>query len=215
MKKIKGFFAKFKDAKFRKIFFSILAVVLLLVGAFTFEKKVDRVSVDDSLIDAPMVSVAPVIPGDLKKVYIYEGENIRRGDPIADVGNQTIHAQSDGLVVKVNSGLGGIVSAQTPVAQLIDPNQLRVDGTIDETKGLKDIKVGQPVSFTVDAFPGRTFWGFVDEVSPTSKSTQLSFSVSSERPVQQFEVFARFDSQTYPEIKNGMSAKMTVFTHSN
>jgi len=212
MKNIKAFFAKFKNPKFRKTFFGISAVVLLIICAFAYEKKVDRVSIENSLVEAPISAVAPSTPGDLKNLYVYEGEMVKKGDPIADVGNQTIHADNDGLVIKVNNALGSIVSAQNPVAQIIDPNQLRVDGTIDENKGLSQIKIGQSVSFTVDALPGKTFWGYVDEISPTSKTTQLSFSISSERPTQQFEVFAKFDAQALSAIKNGMSAKMTVYT---
>jgi multidrug efflux pump subunit AcrA (membrane-fusion protein) len=96
---------------------------------------------------------------------------------------------------------------------MINFADMRVAGTIDENKGLDKVKIGQTVSFTVDALPGTTFWGYVDEISPTAKQTQLQFSVSSERPTQQFLVYARFNSYAYPQIKNGMSAKMTVYTN--
>jgi hypothetical protein len=41
----------------------------------------------------------------------------------------------------------------------------------------------------------------------------LQFSVSSERPTQQFLIYARLNAYAYPQIKNGMSAKMTVYTN--
>lgn len=115
------------------------------------------------------------------------------------------------MIVKASDMIGSIISSQNPVVSLIQLPDLRVDGTIDENKGLNDIKVGQVASFTVDAFPGEIYWGFVDEISPTAKQTQLTFSISSERPTQQFDVFVKFDPRLYPEIKNGMSAKLTVF----
>ena len=114
-----------------------------------------------------------------------------------------------------NNQVGGSVSPQTPLVQLIDPSQMRVSGTIDENKGLDQIHVGQVVSFTVDAYPGKTFWGYVDEVAQTAKTTQASFSISNERPTQQFQVYARFNATAYPELKNGMSAKMEIFTNTN
>jgi hypothetical protein len=40
----------------------------------------------------------------------------------------------------------------------------------------------------------------------------FSFSTSSERATQQFSVYAKFDATAYPAIKNGMSAKMVVYT---
>jgi multidrug resistance efflux pump len=96
---------------------------------------------------------------------------------------------------------------------MINFADMRVTGTIDENKGLDSVKIGQIVSFTVDALPGEIFWGYIDEISPTAKQTQLQFSVSSERPTQQFLVYARFNAYAYPQIKNGMSAKMTVYTN--
>lgn len=134
---------------------------------------------------------------------------------MATVGTQVLRAQTDGEVVFVNKQIGALMSSQAATISMIDPNEFRVVGTIDENKGLKDIKIGQVSSFTVDAFPGLTFWGYVDEVSPTAKQTQIAFSISSERPTQQFNVFVRFNSEKYPQIKNGMSAKLTVLTKTN
>jgi multidrug resistance efflux pump len=107
------------------------------------------------------------------------------------------------------------VSTQTQLVQLINTNNIRVAGTLGENKGLNQIRVGQVTSFTVDAFPGKMYWGYVDEISPSAKQTQLSFSISSERPTQQFVIYAKFNAAQYPEIKNGMSAKMTVYTKTN
>jgi multidrug resistance efflux pump len=87
-----------------------------------------------------------------------------------------------------------------------------VVGKIDENKGLKDIRVGQTVSFTVDALPGNTYWGYIDEISPSALAPAFSFSTSSERSTQQFNVYAKFDSSLYSLIKNGMSAKIVVYT---
>ena len=95
---------------------------------------------------------------------------------------------------------------------MIRPVNMRVTGTIDENKGLNTIHVGQVVSFTIDALPGKTFWGYVDEISASAVAPAFSFSTSSERPTQQFTVYAKFDTSANPAIKNGMSAKMVVYT---
>ena len=95
---------------------------------------------------------------------------------------------------------------------MIRPVNLRVAGTIDENKGLNYLRVGQVVSFTVDALPGQSYWGYIDEISPTAVTSAFSFSTSTERTTQQFTVYAKFDSSAYSAIKNGMSAKMTVYT---
>lgn len=212
MKKIKKIFTYLKNPKILRMLIIALLVIVIGAGFIYFQKTKDRVFIENSIVSAPIVPIAPVAPGNLNKLYVYEGEAIKKGEPIADVGNQTIRVESNALIVKAQNTAGSIISAQNPVVSLIRLSDLRIAGTIDENKGLDKIKVGQPVSFTVDAFGGKTYWGWVDEVSPTAKQTQIAFSISSERPTQQFEVFVRFDTSAYPEIKNGMSAKMTIYT---
>lgn len=212
MKNIRKLLKHFKNPKILR---ATVIIILLIIaaGAFVyFEKIRDRIFIENSLISAPIIPITPVMPGILNKLYVHEGDIIKTGTPIADVGDQTIRAQSDALVVKAQNIPGSVISSQNPAAVLINLSELKVDGTIDENKGLDKLKTGQPVSFTVDAFPGKTYWGFLSEISSTAKQTQIAFSISNERPVAQFEVFARFDSVKYPEIKNGMSAKMTVYT---
>lgn len=192
---------------------TIAIVVGLCIGVYLIMQVFfGKTFIDNSLIQAPLIAISPQSSGKLTAIDVYEGEVIKKGDPIAVVGGQTIFSETGGLVVMANNQLGSIVSVTNPVAQIIQKSDMRVAGTIDENKGLSTIHLGQVVSFTVDAYPGKTYWGYLDEISSTAKQTQLSFSISSERPTQQFVVYARFDADKYPEIKNGMSAKMTVFT---
>ena len=141
-----------------------------------------------------------------------EGKYLKKGDTIAIVGSETIRSTIDGLVVMANNQVGGSSTPQNTIAQLVDPSQMRIAGTIDENKGLDMIRVGQVVSFTVDALPGKTFWWYVDEISPSAVAPTFSFSTSTERATQQFVVYAKFDTAAHPDIKNGMSAKMVVYT---
>lgn len=212
MKKI---FSIFKNKEFLKRFIVIISIILVIGGFYVYGAKEGRVYIDNSLVQAPITSISPVNPGSLQEMDVYEGQNIKKGDPIAVVGSQTLRADTDGLITMISNQIGTIMNAQTPVAQMIDPTNMRIAGTLDENKGLSNVRIGQPASFTVDAISGKTFWGFVDEVSPTAKQTQLSFSISSERPTQQFVVYVKYDAQKYPEIKNGMSAKLTIFTKTN
>lgn len=211
MKKIKKLFTSFKNPQVLKLLIGFVLLFLVGGGFLYYQKTRDRVFIENSLISASVIPIAPITPGNLNKLYVHEGDVIKKGDPIADVGDQIIRSQSDAVVVKAQNTVGSIISAQNPAVSLIRTTDFRVDGTIDENKGLDKIKVGQPVSFTVDAFARKTYWGYVDEISSTAKQTQIAFSISNERPTQQFEVFAKFDTSLYPEIKNGMSAKMTIF----
>lgn len=191
----------------------IILVILLAGGFLYWQSKKNRIIIDDSLINAPIINISPTAGGRLLEMDAVEGKTIRKGDTIAVVGSETIRSTTDGLVIMANNQIGGSLTPANTVAQLIDPAQMRVIGTIDENKGLNQLHIGQVVSFSIDAFPGKTYWGYIDEISPTAKQTQVTFSISSERPTQQFQVYARFNSSEHSEIKNGMSAKMTVFTN--
>lgn len=210
---MKNIFAKIKKPKVLRTLIVIVIVCISVVGVVFYQLREGRISIDNSLIQAPIISIAPAIPGKLTAIYVYEGEKIKKGDSLATVNGQTLYADTNGLVIMANNQIGSLVSASSPVVQLVNTQDERVAGTIDENKGLSDIRVGQIVSFTVDAFPGKVFWGYVDEISPTAKQTQMAFSISSERPTQQFVVYAKFDANAYSKIRNGMSAKMTVYTN--
>ncbi len=212
MKKI---FSLFKNKKFLKIFGVTLFLCALIGSYVLYEELSGRVFIDNSLIQAPIITIAPSISGKVREMDVTEGQYVTKGQQLAVVGSDILRADTAGLIVSAPDITGSTVSPQTQIIQMIRPVDMRVAGTIDENKGLNQIKVGQVVSFTVDAFPGKTYWGYVDEISPTAKASQISFTISSQRPTQQFIVYARFDSTKYPNLKNGMSAKMTVYTRTN
>lgn len=203
---------KIKNPSVFKPLLIIGMILLVIAGYVLWQERLGRVFIDDSLVNAPLVSVNAPLAGTLTQLHVYEGQQVKKGDSLATVGGQSVYAATDGLVVMTDNQIGSSVNQQTPLVEMVNAQDMRIAGTIDETKGLSDIHVGQVVSFTVDALPGQTFWGYIDEISPTAKATQVAFTISSERPTQQFVVYAKFNAAAYPAIKNGMSAKMTIFT---
>ncbi len=188
-------------------------ILAVLAGVFiVYQLLRDRIAIDDSIVVSPIISISPSSPGKIFSINVHDGEKVNEGQIMAIVGTNSLISYKNGIVVSTDNEIGSIATAQTPVVQMINLSDMRIAGTIDENKGLDKIKIGQAVSFTVDALHGKTFWGYVDEISPTAKQTQLQFSVSSERPTQQFIVYANFNAYKYPQILNGMSAKMTVYT---
>ena len=202
----------FKNKKILLTVGGILAVVLLVVAYILFRNTYGKVKIDNSTIQAPTITISPSTSGKVQEIDVKEGQTVEAGDTLVVVGSETLRADTDGLIISATDLTGSTVNAGTQLIQMIRPVNLRVAGSIDEDKGLNDIRVGQVVSFSVDALPGKTFWGYVDEVSPSAATSTFSFSTSSERTTQHFTIYAKFDSTTYPEIKNGMSAKMVVYT---
>ena len=209
MKKVAEFF---KNKTNRNIIFATVLVMAVAVSYVMYDTFTGRVFIDNSLIEAPIITVSPTANGKVSEMDVKEGQMVTPGDALAVVGSETIRADTDGLVISAPDLTGSSVGPQTQLIQMIRPVNLRVAGTIDEDKGLSAIRVGQVASFTVDAIPGKTFWGYIDEISPSANSQVFSFSTSTERKTQQFTVYAKFNTAAYPMIKNGMSAKMTVYT---
>src|SRR6185312_9330500 len=173
---MKNILKKLRNPKVLKTIIVILVAIATIAGILIYQTRQGRVGIENSLVSDTITTIAPTTPGKLVSTSVYESEKVRKGDPIAVVDGNTLYAATDGLIIMANNQIGSIVSSQNPVAQMIDPSQMRIAGTIDENKGLADIRVGQVVSFTVDALPGETFWGYVDEISPSAKQTQATFS---------------------------------------
>lgn len=201
-----------KNRNFWRISGIVCVLVLLIGGYVLYQKTTGRVMIDNSLIQAPVITISPSSQGKVLEIDVHEGQTVQNGDTLAVVGSETLRADTDGLIISAADLTGSTVSQQTQLIQMIRPVNLRVTGTIDENKGLNAIKVGQVVSFTIDALPKTRYWGYVDEISPSAKTSAFSFSTSTERATQRFTVYAQFDSAKYPDIKNGMSAKMVVYT---
>lgn len=209
---MKNTFALFKNKKFLRTIGIILVLIILVATYIFFQKTTGRVYVDNSLIQAPVITISPSQTGTVQEMDVKEGQLVSEGDTLAVVGSDTLRADTDGLVILAPDMTGSIVNPTTQLIQMIRPVNMRVAGTIDENKGLDQIKVGQVASFTVDALPGKTFWGYIDEISPSALAPAFSFSTSTERATQQFTVYAKFDAADNTAIKNGMSAKMVVYT---
>ncbi|HVW71861.1 MAG TPA: efflux RND transporter periplasmic adaptor subunit [Candidatus Paceibacterota bacterium] len=172
----------------------------------------NEVAIDKASVEAPTVVLSPTAAGTLNAVYVNVGDTIPANTVVAEVGTQLLKSGSaGGVVVDTNKNIGAQIAPGTAVVTLIDPSQLRIVGQVDENKGLADIAVGDRALFTVDAFGGQKFQGVVDEVSPTSHASGVVFNISDQRQTQTFDVKIAFDESAYPQLKNGMSARIWIY----
>ncbi len=198
----------------RGIVQSVIGIVLMIIfaGGFLFWKQTSSViQIDTAYISAAAINLGPQTAGILTEMYVDVGNNVLPNTPLARVGNETIMAQVAGVVTAVDRELGKTFNPGQTVVTMINPLDLRVVGKIDENKGLSSLFVGEPTTFTIDAFGSKVFTGVIDKISPTSDVSGVSFSLSDARPTEQFDVSVRFDASVHPEFKNGMSARITVY----
>ena len=85
----------------------------------------------------------------------------------------TIHAPIDGVIVERNVDVGQTVAASFSAPQLFlianDLSDMRILASVDESD-IGAIRPGQPVEFTVQAYPDDTFTGTVQQVRLQSKT---------------------------------------------
>ncbi|MEI6022535.1 MAG: HlyD family efflux transporter periplasmic adaptor subunit [bacterium] len=189
----------------------LVGAIVLVIVFIAWELQANTISIENSQVQAPIINLSAPSAGILNAVYVQEGGHIEANTPVALVGSTIVSSKVSGTVVSIQNTLGALYNPGQTVVSMIHPEDLEVVGQIEENKGLKDITPGQTASFTIDAFGSKTYQGTVDSVSQTSDDTTITFSISDKRPTKKFDIKVRFDTTAYPEIKNGMSAKITIY----
>lgn len=126
----------------------------------------------------------------------------------ANLGYCKINAPVDGIVISRDVDLGQTITAgfTTPVLFTIaqDITKMNIKADVSEAD-IGQVKDGQPVDFTVDAFPDDVFKGTVTQVrkSPTTTQNVVTYQViiSVENP----------DQKLFP----GMTADVSIFAAEN
>src|SRR5271170_6223015 len=183
----------------KNLIFTIIGVLVaigVIGGGVYWYVSSKTVYIDQSVIQAPLINLSPANSGVLQSVFVNVGDMVTANEPVAQVGNEIVEAQTSGEIVSVDQNIGeyeNALTGQAIVATMIDPTQLRVVGELDENKGLANIAVGDAATFTVDAFGSQSFEGVVDEVAPSSNQGSVVFDISDQRPTNQFDVYVRFD----------------------
>ncbi len=120
-----------------------------------------------------------------------------------NLNHTIIHAPINGIVVARNVDVGQTVAASLQAPTLFniaqDLTQMQVDTQTDESD-VGNIKVGQPATFTVDAYPNETFRGRV---------VQIRLNPTVVQNVVTYDTVIAFNN---PQIKlfPGMTAYVTI-----
>lgn len=119
----------------------------------------------------------------------------------ATVEKSLIRAPVAGTVVKITPQIGSLVLANTPVMSLVSLNQMEIEVNISEIDVGK-IKLNNPVSIQLDAYPGEIFEGTVASLDP---GETIMDGVVNYRAIIAF-------NQADERIKSGLTADVTIET---
>ncbi len=114
-----------------------------------------------------------------------------------------IYSPIDGIVISRDVEVGQTVVSNMSVANLFtiaDLDHMQVVGNVDEAD-IGQVKVGQRVVFTVDAYPTDSFEG---------KVTQVRLSATTESNVVTYEVIVSATNEEHKLIP-GMTANLTIY----
>ena len=205
----------FKDkiTKDKKMFLGIVILVLSIIfGSVIYLIVANSViKIDKSQLISPSIDVSTIGGGVLEEVYVHNGDILPGNTVLARVGEELIKTKESIQVINARENIGKIFAKGEPVVTVINPNEMRVVGSLEEDKGLSEVRVGQRATFTVDTFGSKQYEGVVDQISPTVHSGDVVFNISDKREVQKFDIKVRFSISKYPELRNGMSAKLTIY----
>ncbi len=84
-----------------------------------------------------------------------------------------VYAPVDGYVTKKSVQIGNQIQAGQPLMAVVSLNDIWIVANYKETQ-MGNIRPGQPVTFTVDSYPGRDFKGKVDSIMA---GTGVTFSL--------------------------------------
>jgi membrane fusion protein (multidrug efflux system) len=87
-----------------------------------------------------------------------------------NLGYTHIYSPIDGYVGEKSGDVGQTVGSGMTLMTLIPSNKIFITANYKETQ-LGDMKVGEPVDITVDAYKGKTFHGHVLSINPASQNT--------------------------------------------
>jgi membrane fusion protein (multidrug efflux system) len=131
----------------------------------------------------------------------------------------TLKAPARGVVSKKSVNVGQVVQSGQPLMVLVHTDDVWVTANFKETQ-LADMRPGQTVKISVDAYGGRTFQGKVDSIAA---ATGARFSLlppenatgNFVKVVQRVPVKIVLDQGQDPEhlLRPGMSVTATVYTN--
>jgi membrane fusion protein, multidrug efflux system len=131
----------------------------------------------------------------------------------------TLVAPSAGIVAKRTAERGALVQIGQNLMSIVPDTSVWITANMKETQ-LAKIRVGDPAEFDVDAYPGRTFHGKVESLSP---ATGARFALlppdnatgNFTKVVQRVPIRIAVDDSTDPAhpLRPGMSVDVTVTTN--
>jgi len=120
------------------------------------------------------VNIFSTVPGKVKKIYVKEGDRVRKGTILAHIDRSEagltyaptpVESTIEGIVKSIMVEEGAYVTPQIPLSQIINIDTVEVVVNIPE-KEIYRVKPGLPAEIKLVSYPGRIFRGELYRLSP-------------------------------------------------
>jgi len=138
-----------------------------------------------------------------------------RGFAVSRLGDTSIYAPQDGVIISRDLELGAVVTPGPPIFTLADPKSFWVEANVDESQ-LKGVTAGKKALISLRSAPGEQFPGVVVRVAHESDrvteelevDVAFAFPPPSLRPGEQSDVY--IISQAKKEVASIPSAALVT-----
>lgn len=149
----------------------LVAFVVAIVWWWNYRKYVSTL---DANLDGQRVNVSAWAMAPLRTVYKHEGDSVKQGELLAvldsaETKDYRILAPTDGVVAKQWLVPGDLAEPGETVFTLNENKALWVAVYLQETK-FDEIRMNQEALFTLDAYPGLTFYGKIFYIGANTAS---------------------------------------------
>lgn len=186
-----------------------------------YRQRLDTSRKDGEILEAELAQITAQLGGDdtieTTEHPAYKAAEAELADAKLNLEHTDIKAPIDGYI-NTAPRLGDFARADAPLFTMIGTDDVWIEANFKETQ-LARMKIGQPVSIEVDAYPGQTFKGHVQSISP---GTGSEFSILPAQNatgnwvkiVQRVSVRIAIDDTPDVPLRTGMSGYAEVDTKS-
>jgi multidrug resistance efflux pump len=214
--------------KAKKIATTVIAAIVaigLIAGGYFLYESFTYFKTDNASVSGDTVKVMPLVSGTIESWNVQEGDDVKQGQVLGKqdvstllkssavnqsdlensagniLSNAEIKAPIDGKIVQSNVIKGSTAAAGATVAVIADTTNLYIKANIEETNIFK-IKAGQKVVIKIDAYPGKSFTGYVETIGA---ATQTAFTGATSLNT----------SGTYSKVTQLIPVKITLINDEN
>ena len=202
---------------------TIVALVIIgVVGFYFYHNATSYVTNDNAKVDCNQIKIASPASGQIKSFDAKQGDQLKKGDTVAEVTaqgqdgqtqDQKIKMPQDGTIAKTDGMEGSIAQAGSPIAYAYNLDDLYITANIDEND-LSSIDKGDKVDVTIDGQDSKIDGKIKEIGKATANSFSLMPSSNSDgnytKVSQVIPVKISLDSQPSKNVVPGMNAEVKI-----